>query len=84
MLIYEIADYAVAERARALPAEAVHWAKRAVIDWCATTAPGAIEMPATGCRMGTPAAISPSVVLQTLAIELDPFDSVISEMARMV
>ena len=48
MLIYEIADYAVAERARALPTEAVHWAKRAVIDWCATTAPGAIEMPATG------------------------------------
>ena len=48
MLIYEIADYAVAERTRALPTEAVHWAKRAVIDWCATTAPGAIEMPATG------------------------------------
>ncbi len=39
MLIYDIADYAVAERTRALPAEAIHWAKRAVIDWCATTAP---------------------------------------------
>ena len=48
MLIYDIADYAVAERTRALPAEAIHWAKRAVIDWCATTAPGAAEMPATG------------------------------------
>ncbi len=32
MLIYDIADYAVAERTRALPAEAIHWAKRAVID----------------------------------------------------
>ena len=48
MLIYDIAEYAVAERTRALPAEAIHWAKRAVIDWCATTAPGAVEMPATG------------------------------------
>ena len=48
MLIHDIADYAVAERTRALPDEAIHHAKRAVIDWCATTAPGAVVMPATG------------------------------------
>ena len=48
MLIHDIADYAVAEQTRALPEIALHWAKRAVIDWCATTAPGAVVMPATG------------------------------------
>ncbi len=48
MLIHDIADYAVAERTRALPDEVFHHAKRAVIDWCATTAPGAVVMPATG------------------------------------
>ncbi len=48
MLIHDIADYAVAERTRDLPDEAIHWAKRAVIDWCAATAPGAVVMPATG------------------------------------
>ena len=41
-------------------------------------------MPATGCTMGTPASISDSVALQTLAIELLPFDSVMSEITRMV
>ncbi|OQA01556.1 MAG: hypothetical protein BWY69_01333 [Planctomycetes bacterium ADurb.Bin401] len=36
-------------------------------------------MPATGSRIGTPASISASVPPQTDAIELDPFDSVMSE-----
>ena len=48
MLIHDIADYAVAERDHKLPDEAIHWAKRAVIDWFATTAPGAVLQPATG------------------------------------
>ena len=41
-------------------------------------------MPATGLLIGTPAAISPSVAPHTLAIELEPFDSRMSEMMRMV
>lgn len=48
MLIHAIADYAVAERDRTLPPEAVHWARRAVVDWCAATAPGSVVQPATG------------------------------------
>jgi len=48
MLIYDIADYIVAERTRDLPDEAFHWAKRSVIDWCAATAPGSLFQPATG------------------------------------
>ena len=36
-------------------------------------------MPATGDIIGTPASIRDKLVPQTLAIELDPFDSVISE-----
>ncbi|MFQ6007283.1 MAG: MmgE/PrpD family protein [Woeseia sp.] len=48
MLIHDIADYAVAERTRPLPDEIFHHAKRAVIDWCASTAPGSVLMPATG------------------------------------
>ena len=39
--------------------------------------------PATGALMGTPASISAKLVPQTEAIELDPFDSVISETTRM-
>ena len=42
------------------------------------------EMPATGLLIGTPAAISPSVAPQTLAIELEPLDSRMSEMMRIV
>ena len=42
------------------------------------------EMPATGLVIGTPAAISPSVAPQTLAIELEPFDSRMSEITRIV
>jgi hypothetical protein len=41
-------------------------------------------MPATGRLRGTPASISASEVPQTVAIEDDPFDSVISETTRMV
>ncbi len=48
MLIDDIAAYAVAERTRPLPDEAIHAAKRCVIDWLAATAPGALVMPATG------------------------------------
>ncbi len=48
MIIYDLADWAVAERTNEIPDEAFHWAKRAVIDWCATTAPGAQILPATG------------------------------------
>ena len=43
-----------------------------------------MEMPATGLLIGTPAAIRPSVEPQTVAIELEPFDSRMSEMMRMV
>jgi hypothetical protein len=42
------------------------------------------EMPATGFEIGTPAAIRPSVAPQTLAIELEPFDSRMSEITRIV
>lgn len=48
MLIFDIADYVVAERTRTLPDEAIRWAKRSVIDWCAATAPGSLFQPATG------------------------------------
>ena len=40
-------------------------------------------MPATGERMGTPASIRAMLEPQTDAIELDPFDSVISETTRI-
>ena len=40
-------------------------------------------MPATGALIGTPASISDSELPQTLAIELEPFDSRISETTRM-
>ena len=39
-------------------------------------------MPATGLVIGTPAAIRPSVAPQTDAIELEPFDSRMSEITR--
>ena len=43
-----------------------------------------IEMPATGLLIGTPASIRPSVAPQTEAIELEPFDSRMSEITRIV
>ena len=39
--------------------------------------------PATGALIGTPASISDSEVPQTLAMELEPFDSRISDTTRM-
>ena len=48
MLIHDIADYVIAEHTSALPDNAIHWAKRAVIDWCAATAPGSLLQPSTG------------------------------------
>ena len=43
-----------------------------------------IAIPATGAFSGTPASIRDSDEPQTLAIELDPFDSVISETTLIV
>ena len=43
-----------------------------------------MAMPATGCRIGTPASIIASVEPQTVAIDDDPFDSRISEVNRIV
>ena len=42
-----------------------------------------IAIPAIGVLTGTPASISANEVPQTEAIELEPFDSVISETTRM-
>ena len=42
-----------------------------------------IAIPATGAWMGTPASISAMLEPHTEAIELDPFDSVISDTTRM-
>ena len=42
-----------------------------------------IAIPATGALIGTPASISDRLAPQTLAIELEPFDSVISDTTRM-
>ena len=43
-----------------------------------------IATPATGALIGTPASISASVPPQTVAIDDEPFDSVISETMRIV
>ena len=42
-----------------------------------------IATPATAALIGTPASISARLVPHTLAIELEPFDSRISETTRM-
>ena len=47
MLVDKFADYAVATRTVALPAEVMHAAKRCVIDWFAATIPGGMLPPAT-------------------------------------
>jgi len=58
MLLEKIADYAVKEQTSKLPKEAIHHAKRAVIDWYASLLPGS--------------RIAPAVLLeQALADELD-------------
>ena len=43
-----------------------------------------MAMPAVGAFIGTPASISARDVPQTVAIEDEPFDSVISETTRSV
>ena len=48
MLIFDIADYAIRERDRSLSDDVLHHAKRAIIDWCAATAPGSEAMSAAG------------------------------------
>ena len=40
-------------------------------------------MPATGVLIGTPASISASIPPQTLAIEVEPLDSMISLVMRI-
>ena len=46
MLLEKIADYAVKEQTSKLPKEAIHHAKRAVIDWYASLLPGSRVAPA--------------------------------------
>jgi 2-methylcitrate dehydratase PrpD len=46
MLLQQIADYAVREQTSRLPKEAIHHAKRAVIDWYASLLPGSRVAPA--------------------------------------
>lgn len=50
MLLSRIADWAVAERDARLPADILHHAKRAVLDWFAALLPGAVVPPATLLR----------------------------------
>jgi 2-methylcitrate dehydratase PrpD len=58
MLLEKIAEYAVREQTSKLPAEAIHHAKRAVIDWYASLLPGS--------------RVEPAILLeQALADELD-------------
>ena len=47
MLVEQFAEYAVKEQRSKLPADLIHHAKRAVIDWYAALLPGSIVAPAT-------------------------------------
>ena len=47
MLTQQLADYAVKEQTSKLPANVIHHAKRAVIDWYAALLPGSLVTPAT-------------------------------------
>jgi 2-methylcitrate dehydratase PrpD len=47
MLLEQIADYAIKEQTSRLPADVIHHAKRAVIDWYAALLPGSRVAPAT-------------------------------------
>ena len=92
MIIYDLADYAVAERTRDIPKEAFHWAKRAVIDWFATTAPGALLQPAIGMMKaldegigrgkarlfpsGTPATMRTAAIINAAASHTVEFDDI--------
>src|SRR5476651_192289 len=46
-VVERFADFALAFRAQPIPAEVLHHAKRAVIDWYAALLPGAVVAPAT-------------------------------------
>ncbi|MBI4540866.1 MAG: hypothetical protein HY704_15290 [Gemmatimonadetes bacterium] len=50
MVLGRLADYAAAERSAHLPAEVLHHAMRAVVDWFAATIPGGTRPPATLLR----------------------------------
>ena len=92
MLIHDIADYAAAEQTRPLPDEVFRWAKRAVIDWCAATAPGSVIQPASGlvralsedigrgnARLfpsGTPATMRGAAVINAAASHTVEFDDI--------
>ena len=47
MLMQQLAEYAIREQTSTLPAEVVHHAKRALVDWYASLLPGSIIAPAT-------------------------------------
>ena len=47
MLVEQLAEYAIRERTSTLPADVIHHAKRAVIDWTAAFLPGSLVPPAT-------------------------------------
>src|SRR3972149_4674065 len=47
MLVHQFAEYAVKEQTSKLPADVIHHAKRAVIDWYASLLPGSRVAPAT-------------------------------------
>jgi 2-methylcitrate dehydratase PrpD len=47
MLTQQLADYGVKEQTSKLPADVIHHAKRAVIDWYAALLPGSLVAPAT-------------------------------------
>ena len=47
MLVEQFAEYAVGEQSSKLPADVLHHAKRAVIDWYASLLPGSVVPPAT-------------------------------------
>ena len=47
MLMQQLADYAIKEQTSKLPADVIHHAKRAVIDWYAALLPGSLCPPAT-------------------------------------
>ncbi len=47
MLVEQFADYAAREQTSQVPADVIHHAKRAVIDWYASLLPGSLVAPAT-------------------------------------
>lgn len=47
MLVHQFAEYAIKEQTSKLPAEVIHHAKRAMIDWYAAFLPGSLVAPAT-------------------------------------